>query len=362
MNVASEHPLKQTEGQKTDNEQNSTVDETAPTKPEMPMEEALRSGKMLSEEGFSALKQGRLEDAVELFSECLDLMVPHVGQLSAALGPIYLAYGRALMQIAISNMDAMLVNSQKVPGTVGADGKKKAEEEEADDRGKGKIIDLPDIIPEDEEYGEEEEGEDEGPTTETVEDDFQLAWEVLDTARLIYAQQETANPLARLVLADIHQDLGDLQMENEQFPAAIKDFQCALEFLGKAAADSDAVENVRARAAVQFKISLAHEYNGEMEAALGPLSAALELLRSAVSEASDLAVLIQDLELKMAEIRSSMEKAETLKQRVVDDSAATGFKPQPEGEAVNDLSGLVKKRKTPAAADGEQPTKKARDE
>jgi len=323
------------------NPTDTTIDTT------MSMEEALKVGKQLASSGFTALKQGSHNTAVNHFSQALDLMVPHVGQMSAALGPIYLAYGRALMQVAVEGMDGLLlVKGAKVP-----EQKEEEAKDDGDDRGKGKIIDLPDIYEASEEEDQEEEGDESPQEESSVEDDFQLAWEVLDTARLIYANQPATNLQARRILSDIHVDLGDLQMENEQFSGAISDFRKALDILdgfndeGGNKSIEDEVEGQRARASVWFKVAMAHEYAGELKEAVEPLTTALALLRSA-----NVPDLVSELELKLADIQAALDKAVMMKSKIIDDcdGSAAGFKSVAADVAVNDLSTLVKKRKAPA--------------
>ena len=50
-------------------------------------------------------------------------------------------------------------------------------------------------------------------------DDLELAWENLDLARLIYAQQE-GNEYA-MQLAEVHLSLGDVSLESGTFPLAV---------------------------------------------------------------------------------------------------------------------------------------------
>lgn len=334
---------------------------------QLSMQEALLQGKRLTDDGFRAFKQGSLEQAIESFSTGLDLMVPHVGQLAEALGPIYLAYGRALMQQAVENVDAMLVNQSAVP----AEAKDAlAARQEAEDqattsaaiREQHKLVDLPDVFAPEEPSGDEEDSEGEGAPQE--EDDFQLAWEVLDVARLIYSKQAT--PQARQLTADIHMDLGDLQMENEQFKLAIEDYRKAAVLIeGLIAAEAGSVGLKRALASTHFKLAMAHEYDNDAPAALPPLSSALALLQACLAAGpdADLEDLVRELALKAADLKTSIEKAEVLRQKiVVPDDGEAGFSKPTEGAAVNDLSGLVRKRRavdsTPGPA-GEEPSAKA---
>lgn len=319
------------------------------------------------------------------------LRVPHVGQLADALGPIYLAYGRALMQVAIEKQDQALLNQKVTPGQ-SADANDEEDEGEEEDGPssmlgkKRKLIDIPDIIPEtveedddkgkqkvvshprDEDNGgdqveQEEEAEandsNEAPVVEEEDDDFRLAWEILDVARLIYSRMDT--PLGRQVTADIHMDLGDLQMENEQFDQAISDYHQSLAILSSSNdPNKGSNEHKRALASVHFKLGIALEYSGKMEDALRPFGEAHALLSTCLADQKEkggdpqtpgeLDELVTEIGMKIADIRSELEKSASLKAKGVivedGDESSPGFKQTlAKDEPVNDLSSLVKKRK-----------------
>lgn len=344
------------------------------------MEDDLKQGKSISDEAFRAFKQGNFDEAVGLFSDCLDLMVPHVGQMAEALGPIYLAYGRALMQVAIEKQDQLLLNQKAVPEKVQEEEPEQASTSAAVVGKKRKLIDLPDIIPDvvvddeddkgkekvsatedakessdnEAEDGDDDDGQADAGEAEVEEDDFQIAWEILDVARLIYSKQDS--PLAKQVTAEIHVDLGDLQMENEQFEQAISDYHQALAIHESMGDNSNQVR--RTMASIYFKLALAFEYGNKQEEALMPLQSALGLLSSCLNdsidktgnnntgESKELGGLIDEIKNRIADIQSAMSKSQLLKEKVIQDDGEAGFVQTMTDAPVNDLSGLVKKRKT----------------
>jgi len=250
------------------------------------------------------------------------------------------------MQQAITKGDALLVNKDSVPVTTTA-----SPDQEESEVIVGKVIDLPDVIPEEEDSQDDEEEQPE-KEAEGENDDFQLAWEVLDVARLIYTKQKD-KPLACQILADIHVDLGDLQMENEQFSAAIRDYQAALELLDTGAMESNDGK-LRTEASVWFKIAMAHEYGGqEIKEAIRPLERAIEILRSCTS---DVAELLADLTIKLAEIKTSVGKSNLIKDKIINDNAEGFPAPTPTTSSnapVHDLTAMVKKRPKPAESEHE---------
>ena len=74
-------------------------------------------------------------------------------------------------------------------------------------------------------------GGDPQPVEEEEYDDFSAAWDNLDTARLIYSQQEQ---IPYVALAQVHERLGDLGQMNEDYQQAAGDYYTTLECYQKA--------------------------------------------------------------------------------------------------------------------------------
>lgn len=187
--------------------------------------------------GQDALSTNDYEAAVEHFSNVLQLMyvIPYklfifriekmnIDSLHISLAPLYLAYGSALLQVAIQKSSDKLVNTELVPSEMVQTLVSGMDQKENQPR----VIDFGDDVSEDEqESGEEEEdltgaqiqGEADGESEENEqqqdEDDFGIAWEVLDTARVIYEKDTSMSSSARASkLVDVYCSLGDLSMEN----------------------------------------------------------------------------------------------------------------------------------------------------
>ncbi|KAG9050415.1 hypothetical protein FS837_005488 [Tulasnella sp. UAMH 9824] len=74
---------------------------------------------------------------------------------------------------------------------------------------------------------DQEDGDGEGEDDEDEpEDDFNAAWEVLDLARALYAKADGQE--AQLKLADTYMCLGDVSLETEKFDQAISDYSSGL--------------------------------------------------------------------------------------------------------------------------------------
>lgn len=231
----------------------------------------------------------------------------------------------------------------------------------------------------DDEDEEDEEEEQEGG--DENENDFEAAWEALETARLIYSKM----PESRMELANVYLALGDLSLEEEKFDQASNDYRDAL-VIKKGLLKNDN----RELAEMHYKLALALEYKGDCEGALMEMESAMEILRwrlaalkdqseavaaggAVVSpgpnpgkgkgkamekqmsaeeieeERSDLEMLLPDIKLKIEELRSSLKPA--AEGEVAEGATVTAVPAQvpvaAAVAAVNDLSMLVKKKAKP---------------
>ncbi|KAF9278854.1 hypothetical protein BGZ68_008310, partial [Mortierella alpina] len=104
---------------------------------------------------------------------------------------------------------------------------------------------------------EEEEGAEEGGAAEGGEedqDDFAVAWDVLDLARVLYHRMGTEEAL--LKLGDVHIALGDVSLESENFEQAVADFREAITVKEARLEPDD-----RQLAEAHYKLALALEYS-----------------------------------------------------------------------------------------------------
>ncbi|KAF8661350.1 hypothetical protein AX16_001445 [Volvariella volvacea WC 439] len=176
----------------------------------------------------------KYEQAVEHYATALELMTKKVGEYAPEAADLYFAYGKALLENAISQSGVLgKAEPEEVPEedskpSVGKSGGPvlsfSGDGEEEDE-----VVDLLEhankVMAEgDEDEEEEEEGE--------PEDDFNAAWEVLDLARAIYEKQTSQDKddvdELKLKLADTYIALGDVSLETEKFDQAIADFEAGL--------------------------------------------------------------------------------------------------------------------------------------
>ncbi|DAZ99955.1 TPA: hypothetical protein N0F65_008762 [Lagenidium giganteum] len=137
--------------------------------------------------GQTLLKENRYEEAIAAFEDLLKTMVEVENQSdSLAVAPVYYEYGHAMLSLA-----------EATASVFGA-----AAQEEGN-----------------------EEGEKEGSKEHA--DDLEVAWEMIEVARVIYSRHEDDLAVQK-ELARVYTRLGDLGMESEMFEQARKDYETSL--------------------------------------------------------------------------------------------------------------------------------------
>ncbi|KAG2492384.1 hypothetical protein HYH03_009332 [Edaphochlamys debaryana] len=126
--------------------------------------------------------------------------------------------------------------------------------------------------------GEGEEGGD-AEADGSPSDDMQLAWEMLELARVIYTKPEHQPEQHHSKLAEVHKALGDIKSEQERFDEAADCFRQSIEHLRALQPPS-----MRRLAEVQYTLSLVLTFLDQHEAALTATQEAMQSLEAAVAE------------------------------------------------------------------------------
>ncbi|KAL5513283.1 hypothetical protein ACEPAH_3681 [Sanghuangporus vaninii] len=238
----------------------------------------------------------KYEEAVENYATALELTVQKYGDEAPEAADLYFAYGKALLENAISQSGVL--GKDQAEDTLlkeegpenGADGASKPfisfsgdAEEEAED----KVVDLfaeanaaveaEKEQKEQEGGGEDEEGdEDDGEP----EDDFNAAWEVLDLARALYEKRKDEDAAIKLKLADTYITLGDVSLETEKFDVAIPDYESGLALKSELLPISS-----RQLAEAHYKLSMVLDLtSGKLTQAIRHAEKALESVETRLAE------------------------------------------------------------------------------
>lgn len=325
------------------------------------------------------------DDANEIYSTILEEQVPILGQFAPLLGPVYLGYGKALFQMGLKKQDD-IINETAMPSSI-LEGLLSAQQQEAfeqPDSKKRKYIDLDNVTLEEQvqaSNGDDDDDDDDekGFATEDCKDhqdsnstgklneedeeqmdDMELAWDILDLARLVYV--DTADKKeSKIALSEIHSILGDISMETENFKQAADDFFNACQYHKDAQ-----VDNERLLASLFYREGIALEYDGRPEESKTPLNSAKDILSAlldvvgseenskddpegkdaAVCDSSssllmeELTAFIKDIDNKLLDISNGTTNGATIGNASLKSSmmaAATN--------AAQDLTSMIKKRK-----------------
>uniref|UniRef100_A0A060T9T2 ARAD1D21406p n=1 Tax=Blastobotrys adeninivorans TaxID=409370 RepID=A0A060T9T2_BLAAD len=337
----------------------------------------------LASEGLKAYALKQYELATEKFGKACETFTTAKGHDDPSL--LY-TYGKCLFKVAVSQSAVLGDNA---PQPLSADNEETEETEETEDND-NEAAEGNDENGEGEEGGEENgKGEEGGQENgegqegeEQQEDDFEVAWEILDLARTLFIEkleQEDSRDL-KIKLADTYDLLGEVSIESENFPQAGEDFESSLK-LKKELYDSDSSLISEAH----YKLALAYEFSFDenedtnrlnREKAISHMTDAIASVKLRIEKSGkDDPELVQDLEERLAELKQGSrdtmeeEKAKVLEGilgQVAQGSGPSKSKPKSEIASVldqaksqaNDISSLIKKRKktdTPSEPKAKQP-------
>lgn len=318
------------------------------------------------------------EEAVELFGDACAAYAELKGEESPDL--LY-DYGKSLFQVAVKNstlLNSEAVEQSKLPAeeeqsehsdfsfAPEAEDEDEDGDEEADKDEDADAVNKEQDADASEERAETAEGEEKEAEQEEEEDDFEAAWRILDLCRVLFLKQlPEGGREIETKLADTYALLGEIAIEDDNYPQAAEDFESALKLKEKLF-ESDAKELSEAN----YMLGLAYEFKAETaedsKKALSHLETALEIAKKAKTDPKT----VQELEQKVKDLGHEIKSNSDSKEAVTD--AANGIIGREAIAGVlnqmlsgaNDISSLARKKKAPKRpatdADAETDTKKAK--
>jgi len=248
------------------------------------------------------------EEAVDLLSQALELIVIKHGELHPSTARYYHEYGRRLIESSKRDQDVFA----KIESQVKNPEEEKQEQEAEDDKTeppaaaaavaaeegeKPAKMEVEDKVaaPTDEKEAEPPSGKQEAPTeflcgkqeapaetssecqtsAEMIEA-RELAWQLLETARVVYCKDEAKN-IAEI--ASVHCLLGDVAMEDGNFQRAYPEYGKATQMYGKHAGMAD-----RRLGGAHQLAGLCALYDQQNEASIFHYTAAAEAFNNALTE------------------------------------------------------------------------------
>lgn len=171
--------------------------------------------------GNRHLVMGDVVSAVSVFQEACAMLAEKYGDTADECGEAFFLCGKSLLELARMENTVLGNALEGVPEESCEEGEKQDDSkiESADN------LDDDDGDDEEEEEDEEEEGEgkDEDKESEEEVGNLQLAWEMLEVAKVIYKRKESKDD--QLMAAQIFLKLGEVGAESGNYPQALEDFK-----------------------------------------------------------------------------------------------------------------------------------------
>lgn len=292
----------------------------------------------LVSQGIRAYHIQNYPAAVQALSLASELLAAQHGDKHDSLGDVYFYYGKALLELAreeaqpLGDAVAKTIEEDSDSDEAGDEAvEEKSEQANAVNGDAGGEEKTENGVPgtsstekteeECETNGEpgtssgEKKAEDE-TTEETEEDpsDLQVAWEVLELAKIIY---ENRGESGMKNLAETLVVLGEVSLESENFESAVSDIKSGLDIM-LAMPEKDKSERVLAE--THYKLGIALSTNSQMDEAVEHFNSSLELLKSRIkaleaedkekheTEITQMKELIPEIEEKISDTKNAKEE------------------------------------------------------
>uniref|UniRef100_A0A8W8IJ41 Nuclear autoantigenic sperm protein n=1 Tax=Magallana gigas TaxID=29159 RepID=A0A8W8IJ41_MAGGI len=334
---------------------------------------------------------GEIPNAVNQFQEACKVLAKAYGETAKECAEAYFYYGQSLLDLARMET-GVLGNALQGEGEEEEEGEGDEEgEDEGETGGEGDTAEEGETAEEGDTAEESQEETEGGEKKENPDDisNLQLAWEMLELAKVIYLKEEDKK--SKLKAAESFLKLGEISLETENYEQALSDFQECLKIQ-----EAELEPDDRLLAETHYQLGLAHGFNKQydesidqyrkaikvMEAKIGKLKktvedgtqgkgkepqAADDPIKAAQQEIKDLEEILPDIRGKIEDMEEEKKNIDELKSITKDTLAAVAseLKPAESSEpkkAASDISHLVRRKRKPEEESAEADTKKTRQE
>uniref|UniRef100_A0A670IUW3 Nuclear autoantigenic sperm protein n=1 Tax=Podarcis muralis TaxID=64176 RepID=A0A670IUW3_PODMU len=248
--------------------------------------------------GQKNLVMGDIPAAVNAFQEAASLLANKYGETGNECAEAYFFYGKSLLELArmengvLGNAlegvqveeeeekteDSMVESADNIDEMEGSEEEDKVEEDKENDSAVEEDKENDSAVEEDKENDSAVEEDKENDSTveekESEEDDvgnLELAWDMLELAKVIYKRQDTKE--AQLLVAQAHLKLGEVSIESENYSQAIEEFRSCLALQQKYLEAHD-----RLLAETHYHLGLAFHYDNQYDEAVLQYSKSMEVI------------------------------------------------------------------------------------
>ncbi|XP_074008963.1 nuclear autoantigenic sperm protein isoform X1 [Numenius arquata] len=223
--------------------------------------------------GQKHLVMGNIPAAVNAFQEAASLLGKKYGETADECAEAFFYYGKSLLELA--RMENGVLGNALEGVQVEEEGEK------AEDDSALPAVDETEESEEEDKKNDKAEDDKENELTveekslqESEEDEIgnlELAWDMLELAKVIYKRQETKE--AQLHAAQAHLKLGEVSIESENYTQAIEEFQACLALQQKYLEAHD-----RLLAESHYQLALAYHYNSQFDEAVLQFGKSVEVI------------------------------------------------------------------------------------
>uniref|UniRef100_A0A3B3BSD2 Nuclear autoantigenic sperm protein (histone-binding) n=1 Tax=Oryzias melastigma TaxID=30732 RepID=A0A3B3BSD2_ORYME len=179
--------------------------------------DVMEEAKKLIGTGKRHLVMGDVVSAVNVFQDACSVLASKYGDTADECGEAVFLYGKSLLELARMENGVLGNALEGVP-----------EESEEEEQPSNSNVESADNLDDDDDDDDDDDEDDDGEKNgqENEEDDvgnLQLAWEMLEVAKLIYKRKEGKDD--QLMAAQAHLKLGEVGAETGNYPQALEDFQ-----------------------------------------------------------------------------------------------------------------------------------------
>ncbi|XP_052317862.1 nuclear autoantigenic sperm protein-like isoform X6 [Oncorhynchus keta] len=178
--------------------------------------DVMAEAKKLIGAGNRHLVMGDVVSAVNVFQEACGMLAECYGDTADECGEAFFLCGKSLLELARMENTVLGDALEGVP-------EESSEEGEKQENSK---FESADNLDDDDDDDDEGEGTAEDKESEEEVGNLQLAWEMLEVAKVIYKRKE--NEADQLMAAQAYLKLGEVGAESGNYPAAVEDFQDCL--------------------------------------------------------------------------------------------------------------------------------------
>ncbi|XP_026179606.1 nuclear autoantigenic sperm protein isoform X1 [Mastacembelus armatus] len=179
--------------------------------------DVMEEAKKLIGTGNRHLVMGDVVSAVSVFQDACGMLAAKYGDTAEECGEAFFLCGKSLLELARMENSVLGNALEGIP--------EESEEEEQPDN--SNIESANNLDDDDDDDEEDEDDEDEEKNGQDKEEDevgnLQLAWEMLEVAKVIYTRKESKD--GQLMAAQAYLKLGEVSAESGNYPQALEDFQ-----------------------------------------------------------------------------------------------------------------------------------------